>query len=410
MTSGSRLHLAVALDGAGWHPAAWRESSARPADLFTAGYWADLARTAERGLLDFLTIEDSLALQSDSLALQSDSAAFQDDRTDQVRGRLDAVMVAARMAPLTARIGLVPSVTVTHTEPFHISRAIATLDYVSEGRAGVRVQVSARSYEARHFGRRSFPVDLTNDDPAARESLAADLFAEAADYVEVLRRLWDSWEDDAEIRDVPTRRFVDRKKLHYIDFRGRWFAVKGPSITPRPPQGQPLVAALAHSTRPYRFALASADFVFVTPQDADGAREVAEELAGLALESGRSATEVTVLADVVVFLASTAGEAKSRKARLDELSGRTYRSDAAVFEGTVVELADLLQDWSEAGIQGFRLRPGGLPHDLRLICEELVPELQRRSLFRTAYDSGTLRSRFGRSRPANRYAPAEVAT
>jgi alkanesulfonate monooxygenase SsuD/methylene tetrahydromethanopterin reductase-like flavin-dependent oxidoreductase (luciferase family) len=391
----------VALDGAGWHPAAWREPSARPADLFTAGYWADLARMAERGLLDFLTIEDSLALQSRR-------AAFQDG-TDQVRGRLDAVMVAARVAPLTTRIGLVPSVTVTHTEPFHISKAIATLDYVSEGRAGVRVQVSARPYEARHFGRRSFPMDLANDDPAARELPAADLFAEASDYVEVLRRLWDSWEDDAEIRDVSTGKFIDREKLHYIDFRGPWFAVKGPSITPRPPQGQPLVAALAHSTGPYRFALASADVVFVTPQDADGARDIAAELSGLALETGRSASEVTVLADVVVFLGSTAAEAGSRKVRLDELFGRTYRSDAATFVGTPVELADLLEDWSEGGVQGFRLRPGGLPHDLKLICEGLVPELQRRSLFRTAYDSGTLRSRFGRSRPTSRYTLAEVA-
>ncbi len=402
MSSGSRLHLAVALDGAGWHPAAWREPSARPADLFTAGYWADLARMAERGLLDFLTIEDSLALQSRR-------AASQDDRTDQVRGRLDAVMVAARVAPLTTRIGLVPSVTVTHTEPFHISKAIATLDYVSEGRAGVRVQVSGRPYEARHFGRRAFPVDVAPDDPAARESLSADLFAEAADFVEVLRRLWDSWEDDAEVRDVSTGKFVDREKLHYIDFSGPWFAVKGPSITPRPPQGQPLVAALAHSIGPYRFALASADIVFVTPHDADDARDIAGELAGLALESGGSASEVTVLADVVVFLGSTAAEARSRKERLDELFGGKYRSDAATFVGTPVELADLLEDWSQGGVQGFRLRPGGLPHDLKLICEGLVPELQRRSLFRTAYDSGTLRSRFGRSRPASRYTLAEVS-
>ena len=299
-------------------------------------------------------------------------------------------MVAARVAPLTTRIGLVPSVTVTHTEPFHISKAIATLDYVSAGRAGVRVQVSGRPYEARHFGRRSFPVDLAADDPAAESRWLPICSAEAADYVEVLRRLWDSWEDDAEIRDVSTGRFVDREKLHYIDFPGRWFSVKGPSITPRSPQGQPLVAALAHSTRPYRFALASADIVFVTPHDADDARGIAEELAGLALEGGRSASEVTVLADVVVFLGSTAAEARSRKARLDELFAGTYRSDAAVFVGTPVELADLLEDWSEAGVQGFRLRPGGLPHDLKLICEGLVPELQRRSLFRTAYDSGTL--------------------
>src|SRR5581483_2236949 len=174
-----------------------------------------------------------------------------DTRTDLVRGRLDAVMVAARVAPVTSRIGLVPSITVTHTEPFHISKAVATLDYVSHGRAGVRVQVSARPHEAAHFGRRL--IGQVQPDEAGR-GLTDDLFAEAADYVEVVRQLWDSWEDDAEIRDVTTGRFVDREKLHYIDFEGRWFRVKGPSITPRPPQGQPPVVALAHSTVPYRFA------------------------------------------------------------------------------------------------------------------------------------------------------------
>jgi len=115
------LHLAVALDGAGWHPAAWRLPTARPHDLLTAGYWVDLVRRAEEGLLDLVTFEDALALQSSS-------AEGPDHRTDEVRGRLDAVLVAARVAPLTAHVGLVPTGTVTHTEPFHLSKAIATLD------------------------------------------------------------------------------------------------------------------------------------------------------------------------------------------------------------------------------------------------------------------------------------------
>jgi alkanesulfonate monooxygenase SsuD/methylene tetrahydromethanopterin reductase-like flavin-dependent oxidoreductase (luciferase family) len=127
-----KLRLAVALDGAGWHPAAWREPGARPGELFTAGYWVDLVQEAERGLLDLVTFEDDLALQS------TDRTA-DDDRTDRVRGRLDAVQVAARVAPVTAGIGLVPTAVVTHTEPFHLSKAIATLDHVSAGRAGVRV-------------------------------------------------------------------------------------------------------------------------------------------------------------------------------------------------------------------------------------------------------------------------------
>src|ERR1700710_2160522 len=147
------LHLAVALDGAGWHPGAWREPDARPGDLLDAGYWTDLAAEAERAALDFVTIEDALALQSDD-------PVEADDRIDRVRGRLDAVLIAARIAPRSRGIGLIPTAIVTHTEPFHVSKSIATLDYVSTGRAGVRVQVSARAHEARHFGRREFaPFD-----------------------------------------------------------------------------------------------------------------------------------------------------------------------------------------------------------------------------------------------------------
>ncbi|MBO0893698.1 MAG: LLM class flavin-dependent oxidoreductase, partial [Acidimicrobiales bacterium] len=144
MVTSSSLHLAVALDGAGWHPAAWREPDARPSDLFGAPYWSGLVQEAERGLLDFVTIEDSLGFQSS----RRDRL---DGRTDEVRGRLDAVLIAARCAPVTSHIGLVPTATTTHTEPFHVSKAIATLDYVSTGRAGVRVQVSSRSFEAGLF-------------------------------------------------------------------------------------------------------------------------------------------------------------------------------------------------------------------------------------------------------------------
>ena len=236
------LHLAVALDGAGWHPAAWREADAQPQRLFTAGYWTELAQQAERGLLDFLTIEDGLDLQSDD-RFQADA------RLDRVRGRLDTVLIAARAAPATRHIGFVPTAISTHSEPFHLSKAIATLDYVSGGRAGIRVQVAVRADTAAHFGRREAPP-LGADrlaDPDVQQLIAAH-FDEAADYVEVLRRLWDSWEDDAEIRDVTTGRFIDRNKLHYIEFEGRWFSVKGPSITPRPPQGQPVIAALGPGT------------------------------------------------------------------------------------------------------------------------------------------------------------------
>ncbi|OUC99639.1 LLM class flavin-dependent oxidoreductase [Streptosporangium minutum] len=387
--SAAPLHLAVALDGAGWHPAAWRDPAATPKILFTAAYWAGLAAEAEHGLLDFVTIEDTLALQTTRLD-------GPDGRTDQVRGRLDAVLVASRIAPLTGRIGLVPTATTTHTEPFHLAGALSTLDYVSGGRAGWRVQVSGRRAEAAHFGRRDIP-ELRPEHAGDLETFPVfqELFDEAADAVEVVRRLWDSWEDDAEIRDVATGRFVDRDRLHYIDFEGPRFSVRGPSIVPRPPQGQPLVTALAHSRLPYEFAARSADVVYITPHDAEQARAVAAEVRGL------GGGELKIFADLVVFVGE---DARDRRARLDELDGAAYASDAAIFTGTPGELADLLLEWRQAGLDGFRLRPAVLPADLTAITRGLVPELQRRDAFRRAYGAATLRGHLGLPRPASRYA------
>ncbi|MFD0690991.1 LLM class flavin-dependent oxidoreductase [Actinomadura fibrosa] len=397
----TRLHLSAALDGAGWHPAAWRDPAARPADLFSAGYWTGLAAEAERGLLDLITIEDSFALQSSRFGLP-------DDRTDQVRGRLDAVLIAARLAPATSRIGLVPTAGTTHNEPFHVAIGIASLDYASHGRAGWRPQVSGRAHEAAHFGRRTFPGIF---EPAAfrtpeGRALIAELFGEAADAVEVVRRLWDSWEDDAEIRDAATGRFLDRDKLHYIDFEGPRFSVRGPSITPRPPQGQPLVTALAHDVVPYEFAAGGADVVYVTPHSRPDAVTIVAQVREAERTVGRTGEPLRIFADLLVFLDTEPGAAAARKARLDDLDGAALTSDAEIFAGTPGELADLLLDWRDAGLDGFRLRPGVLPSDLAAISRELVPVLQGRGAFRTAYESGTLRGHLGLPRPANRYAAA----
>ncbi|WP_182904167.1 LLM class flavin-dependent oxidoreductase [Microbispora sp. H10830] len=393
------LHLAVALDGAGWHPAAWRAEGARPDRLFTPGYWAELVTEAERGLLDFVTFEDALGLQSSHLNEP-------DGRLDQVRGRLDAVLIASRVAPLSSRIGLVPTAGTTHTEPFHVAIGIASLDHISRGRAGWRPQISGRPDHVAHFGRRPpFPrQDYSRDRDPVFGKHVLDLFAEATDAVEVVRRLWDSWEDDAEIRDVATGRFIDRDRLHYIDFRGEWFSVKGPSITPRSPQGQPLVTSLAHDTLPYEFAARSSDVVYVTPRDREDAAAIVESVRAAEAAVGRTEPPLRIFADLVVFL--DARDAAGRKARLDDLDGAELGSDAHVFTGTPEELAGLLLEWREAGLEGFRLRPGELPHDLVAITRALVPALQNAGVFRTAYDTVDLRGRLGLARPAGRYAKA----
>ncbi|MGO3327061.1 LLM class flavin-dependent oxidoreductase [Gordonia sp. (in: high G+C Gram-positive bacteria)] len=395
MSAITDLHLAIALDGAGWHRAAWRESDARPGDLFTGPYWAGLAATARRGLIDFVTIEDAFELQSDAIGTP-------DGRTDRVRGRLDAVDIAARIAPLVPGLGVIPTAVATLTEPFHLSKAIATLDYVSIGNAGVRIQVAGAT-AARNIGRRTLPSADRLDSPGTEANIRA-LFDEARDYVEVLRRLWDSWEDDAEIRDVATGRFIDRHKLHYIDFDGPHFSVRGPSITPRPPQGHPPVAALAHSAPGYELIGSSAEIGFVTPHSQSDAEAIVADIRSAQHAAGRSDDTVHVFGELVVVLDDTVEAARARLNRLDDVAGSVYTSDAEIFVGTADGLSDLLVDRSTAGLTGFRLRPATLPHDLEQIVDRLVPELRARGRYPETPRADTLRERLGLSRPTNRYA------
>ncbi|HEV2343278.1 MAG TPA: LLM class flavin-dependent oxidoreductase [Actinocrinis sp.] len=383
------LHLAVALDGAGRHPASWRDPSAAAGELFTPGYWTALVAEAQSGTLDFVTFEDRLTLQS----TRPDGP---DGRADQVRGTLAALPLAARTAPATSHVGLVPAVTVTHTEPFHTSRAVATLDFVAGGRAGWCAQVARRPEEAGHFDPRLRP--------AGEPTGPAEAWAEAADYVEVVRRLWDSWEDDAEIRDPATGRYLDADRLHRVGFRGRWFSVEGPSVTPRPPQGQPPVCALADTEEALRFAAASADVVFVTPHSPQEARDLVARVREEQRAVDRAGETVHVFADLAVALDAEPGQAARRLAALDALDASPPDDGAALFAGTPAQLADRLALWADAGLTGFRLRPVVLPYDLRQITRSLVQLLRARGAFRADYEASTLRGLLGLARPANRYA------
>ena len=390
------LHVGAALADAGWYPGAWRSENARPTELLTARYWTDLAALAQHALLDFVTIEDGLGLQRDD-------PLTPDRRTDRVRGRLDAVLLANRIAPATRAIGIIPVATTTHTEPFHTSKAIATLDFVSSGRAGVALRVNGSAADAKLFGRRSLPeFTVAEPDPAVIHSL----FSEAADYAEVLRRLWDSWEDDAEIRDIVTGRFVDREKLHYIDFEGEHFSVRGPSITPRPPQGQPIIAALGHRSVPYELIGRVADLGFITPHDHAEAVSITSEIDGARRSAGRH-DAVRVVADILVVLADTESQARARKEQLDEWAGAELHSDAEIFVGTPTGLVDRIEELAprdhEPSISGVRLRPAVLPDDLGALAG-VTEELAARGRFRTAYATDTLRGHLGLARPANRYA------
>jgi alkanesulfonate monooxygenase SsuD/methylene tetrahydromethanopterin reductase-like flavin-dependent oxidoreductase (luciferase family) len=391
LTLFSLLHLALGLDGAGWHPAAWREPEARAAELFTGPLWLEHVREAEAGLLDFVTIEDSHRLQP----------AGGGGRLDRVRGRLDAIMLAAWLAPRSRGVGIVPAASTTLSEPFLLASQIATLDFAARGRAGWQATVASARADAAYVGPRA----------AATGAAAWD---DAAEHVEVVRALWDSWEDDAEIRDAATNRFFDRRRVHRVDFAGEHLRVAGPSITPRSPQGQPIVVVRASDEPTMRLAATCADVILVPARSDEELAIVREQLDAALASAARPPRSVRLLIDAVVFLDVEPGSAADRRERLDAAGGEQLAKatpiddgaggDELVLTSTPQELADRLVGWSELGYDGARLRPGAVPHDLRAITRQLVPELQRRDAFRRTYEVSTLRGLLGFERPQNRFA------
>jgi len=391
-----RIHLAVALDGAGWHPAAWREPTARPTELTSAAYWRELARTADGAGLVVATIEDALSLGGRSFEPDAET------RRDRARGRLDAVLLASFLAPATRRIGLVPTATTAHPEPFHLATGLQTLDHVSRGRAGVRLVAGSTAAERSNFGRRTDgPTGLpasgrVEDDPAL---LAA--FREAGDVADVVRLLADSWEDEAIVRDLESGKFLDRERVHNVAFDGEFFSITGASIVPRSPQGPPLITALAHQTVPYRFAAEHADLVFITPADAAAVSGIRDELDVVVREE-----PLRVFADLLVLVEQTREKAAAVWSRLQERA--PLATDARVVVGTPDDVVDEIAALAAAGVDGIRLRPARLPADLDAIADRVVPRAAAAGILFTNDGSATLRERLGLPRLASRYARQEV--
>ncbi|WP_280342213.1 LLM class flavin-dependent oxidoreductase [Nocardia neocaledoniensis] len=361
------LFLGLDLAGTGAHPASWRRADSRAEDLFGAAYWTEAVTRAERLGVDAVFLADSFGLQPGGAGV--------------TRGRLDAVAIAARVAPLTRRIGLVPQVPVTHTEPFHVSKAIAALDFASLGRAGWEVAVSGTVEEAKAFGRK----DIQS---------AESLWQEADEAVEVVTRLWDSWEDGAEIRDVPTGRFIDRDRLHYIDFHDEHFSVKGPSITPRSPQGQPIVTVRADDTAATAVAVRRADLIRVTAPDPAGAAARRTALRAAIADAGRDPDTVRVLLDLPVHLADSADQARAEVDELDRWAG-TVPTTGIQHVGTVAELDDLLAEIGGSGsADGVVLRPLAVYATLTALRARPAPTAP----------PGTFRDHLALPRPTSRYA------
>jgi len=387
-----KVHLAIALDRAGWHPAAWRDPSASPTELPSPAYWRRLLRTVDRSGLVLATIEDALSF-TDRFESPGDPVV------GRARGRLDAVLIASYVAPITQRIGLVPTVTTAHPEPFHVATGIQTLDFASRGRAGVRLVAGSSPAERANFGRRA--TGPTAIPASGRVEDAAELvaaFRETGEFAEVLRRLWDSWDDDAIVRDAAAGLFLDPDRVHPARFAGEYFSVEGASIVPRSPQGRPLVTVLAHQTVPFQLAAEHADVVFVTPHDEASATGILAELDQAIAERRRGRERLRVFADLVVLIEETPAAARAAAARLDDLSGTAFTSDARIVVGTPLQVVDEIRALAAAGIDGVRLRPARQPRDVVAIADRVAPLLDSfGGLVRN--DRTSLRGRLDLARP-----------
>lgn len=382
--------LLLELDGAGRHPAAWRAVRTAPAAVLTAARLRAVVLAAESAGFHAATFSDTPPADPHGAAGNGADAA----------ARLNALQRAAFAGPVTRSIALIPEVDTVYTEPFHVSTQLASLDYVTGGRAGWLVGASASAADAAAVGR-SFVHK-------------GQLAQEAADSIEVSRRLWDSWEDDAVIRDVPTGRYLDVDKLHYVDFESTagpddgGYSVKGPSIIPRPLQGQLPVLAPAGLLAPESLEAGAADALLVSaPTPELLIAELTETRRTLAARGAAPA----LVAELDVVLDSRGQSAAERLAELD--AHTQWNSPRARFLGSAAELVELLAvllsrpaGAGHAPADGVRLHPAVLDTELEELGRLVLPELRRRGVLAPADRDATFREQLGLARPHSRYAAA----
>jgi N-acetyl-S-(2-succino)cysteine monooxygenase len=361
------FHLTVSLTGTGYHPASWRVSGL-PVGPNAAAVQA-MARTAERGHMD-------------AILLGLPSGAAKDPGAANTL-RLDPLPLLGSLIGVTRRIGLGAVWDMDFTEPFHVARVFATLDHLSYGRtAWVARMFESAALEAR-IGRSSGVDDLNT------------YCQRAGEFVDVVKKLLDSWEDEAFALDKASGMFVDPDRVHPIHHRGEFFSVRGPLNVPRPPQGHPVIVQL-DSAVGKAFNAANADVILTSCETLSLASARYRDLRAAA--AGR---DLRILANVVLVLGETESEAWRRSAALNAML--PVAGGGLYFVGTPEQLVEILAIWSETACDGFNLLPAVLPDDLDLLVDAVILLAQRRGLFRTEYRGETLRNHLKLPRPHSQY-------
>jgi len=436
------MKLGFFLYGTGHHIASWRDPGVMPNANQSLKHYINITQTAERGLFDFVFNADS-------------NSTFGPDDPDiwkrtTVSMRLEPLTLLGALAAVTSRIGLISTATTTYLDPFHVARMFATLDQLSEGRVGWNVVTSSAASEALNF---SHAAHVPHDQRYER----------AAEFIQVAQGLWDSWEDDAHVMDKAKGLFFEPAKLHMLEHKGKHFSVRGPLMVPRSPQGQPVIVQAGQSEAGLELAARTAEVLFTVSQNLEASKKFYADLKARTARCGRSPDSIKVMPGVLTVVGSSRDEAKEKfeqlqalihpelgVAMLSDIVGldlskypldgpmpteventtaiRSFRDSIVdmakrdkltlrqtyqrvlpsmghvVFKGTPSQIADQMEDWYKSNAcDGFNIMTPVLPRSLNEFVDLVIPELQRRGIFRKEYTGKTLRENMGLPIPQNPY-------
>ncbi|MGC3964911.1 MAG: LLM class flavin-dependent oxidoreductase [Rhodocyclaceae bacterium] len=447
--SDRKLRLGAFIMATGHHIAAWRHPGSQIDSGVNIDHYIDVARTAERGLFDQVFVADSPGLRN-----HGDTEAL--SRQGRV-SYFEPVTLWAALAAVTKHVGFVATASTTYEDPYLLARKFASLDHISKGRAAWNVVTTSADNVYGNFGLDRHPS------PEER-------YERAHEFVDVVKGLWDSYEDDAFVRDAATGVYFDPSKLHTLNHVGKHFRVSGPLNIERPPQGHPVIVQAGSSEPGRELAAATAEAIFTAWTSLAEAQSFYRDIKSRMRKYGRRPEELLVLPGISPVVGRTEEEAQAKWAALQRLIhpsvglltiapfwpgedlskwnldepppyypalevGRNSRQNVVltlaqrerftvrqlyeylagarghwVVVGTPQQIADQMQSWFEnEAADGFNVMPPVLPESLNDFVDLVIPELQRRGLFRTAYEGTTLRENLGLARPANRFTLARRA-
>jgi N-acetyl-S-(2-succino)cysteine monooxygenase len=442
--SQKQMRIGMSLRGHGYHLAAWRHPDV-PADASVRlDHYIHTAQTAERGKCDLIFFADGLGIRERDVP-RGVLARQGRDIID-----LDPLTLLPALAMVTHHIGLVATASTTYHEPYHVARTFASLDLISQGRAGWNVVTSWSEAEALNFNRDS-------------QLEYATRYARAREFVDVVKGLWDSWDTDAFLYDKTAGQFYDERKLHVLQHQGTYFSVRGPLNVAPTPQRHPVIVQAGASEDGRELAAATADVVYCLPDTLEVARAYYVDVKGRMAKYGRAPDDLKILPGLRPTVGRTTADAHAKfhalQALLDPLVGlstlastfgdlsaypldgpvpleqkgpqdlrsiserlraRVRRENPTIRQlsqqvagmgsgcnviGTAEEIATVMQAWFEQGVcDGFNITPPYLPGGCDDFVDLVIPVLQERGLFRTAYEGATLREHLGLKPAVSRYA------